>query len=233
MTKQDRIITENNRKGGYMNKIETMFNDVLNLIISSESEKVYLLKSGMECKYRISNLDVDYFGENVKVLDITIQENNFKISTILNFYSNNDHECLVSGYIPDFKIEVGNTDKGYVIEIDGYKWHEKTKEQAINDRKKDRAYIKSGFLPIRFLGSEVYHDAKKCVEEVIEIIIENELSITSSEKYQEMEINNQFLQHEVNELNEYAKCVFGFNTIKPLNIKNHTSITTPLEYCKA
>jgi very-short-patch-repair endonuclease len=62
---------------------------------------------------------------------------------------------------------------GYCIEIDGHEWHEKTKEQVRADKEKDRAYLKNGFIPVRFTGSEVYHDAKKCVDEFFEIMITN------------------------------------------------------------
>lgn len=77
----------------------------------------------------------------------------------------------INGYIPDFVVE--NTCFDYykfVIEIDGHQWHEKTKEQALNDRKKDRAYLKNNIIPIRFTGAEVFHEPEACIRETLEVI---------------------------------------------------------------
>ena len=78
-------------------------------------------------------------------------------------------EFTIDGYRPDFTI-VAEGCTNFIIEIDGYEWHEKSKEQAITDRKKDRAYLKNGYIPIRFLGSEVFHNVNDCIKEMIEIV---------------------------------------------------------------
>lgn len=77
----------------------------------------------------------------------------------------------IDGYKPDFFIDEPNfCVEGFAIEIDGHEWHEKTKEQAANDRRKDRAYLKNGIRPIRFTGTEVFHDPISCVRETLEIV---------------------------------------------------------------
>jgi len=79
----------------------------------------------------------------------------------------------ISGYKPDFLISFSDySNLIFAIEIDGHQWHEKTKEQASNDRKKDRAYLKNMAIPIRFTGSDVYHDALSCVRETMEISLQ-------------------------------------------------------------
>lgn len=87
----------------------------------------------------------------------------------------------ISGYIPDFTITKEGcidfcdyTESKYVIEIDGHEWHEKTKEQVSRDKQKERAYLINGYIPIRFSGSEVYHNPTLCVEETLKIIAEFE-----------------------------------------------------------
>ena len=47
------------------------------------------------------------------------------------------------------------------------------KSRQRRTRKKERMFLKSGFIPVRFTGSEVYHNAKKCIDELFEIIIAN------------------------------------------------------------
>lgn len=80
-------------------------------------------------------------------------------------------------YRPDFEvimlqyIQVGGQDKirdfTCYIECDGHDFHERTKEQAKNDRKKDRDFMSKGLNLIRFTGSEIYNSHMKCSKEVI------------------------------------------------------------------
>jgi very-short-patch-repair endonuclease len=53
------------------------------------------------------------------------------------------------------------------IEIDGHQWHEKTKQQAIRDKKREREIVSCGIPIIRYTGSEIF---KKPSESVIEAI---------------------------------------------------------------
>ena len=76
-------------------------------------------------------------------------------------------------YKPDFVL--GNL----VIEIDGHDFH-KTKEQRKKDYEKERYFIKEGYLPIRFMATEVFLDADLCVAEVMEHF--DGLMITQAEK---------------------------------------------------
>jgi very-short-patch-repair endonuclease len=54
-----------------------------------------------------------------------------------------------------------------VVECDGNDFHEKTKEQAARDKKRDRFFQGLGFKVLRFTGSEIWADAHACVEEII------------------------------------------------------------------
>lgn len=56
------------------------------------------------------------------------------------------------------------------IECDGHDFHERTKEQAERDRSRDRALSKAGWLVLRFTGREIYRDALKCAEEVLDAV---------------------------------------------------------------
>lgn len=92
----------------------------------------------------------------------------FSFSNYYILKSANDMNIRFNGYIPDFIIEIGSYT--FAIEIDGHKYHEKTKEQARADKEKDRMYLKNKIIPIRFTGSEVYHDPVKCVKDTLEIV---------------------------------------------------------------
>lgn len=75
------------------------------------------------------------------------------------------HHMQIGIYQPDFVFE---EDK-IVIEIDGHDYH-KTKEQRFNDYTRERYLMKNGYTVIRFMGTEVFLNAEKCVEEMFEIM---------------------------------------------------------------
>ena len=53
-----------------------------------------------------------------------------------------------------------------VVECDGHAFHERTKEQAARDKKRDRDMTSAGFKVLRFTGSEIYRDPETCAREV-------------------------------------------------------------------
>jgi hypothetical protein len=58
-----------------------------------------------------------------------------------------------------------------VIECDGHDFHERTKQQAKNDKSRDRYMQSLGFRVLRFTGSEIHADALKCAQEAMEFIV--------------------------------------------------------------
>lgn len=55
--------------------------------------------------------------------------------------------------------------KQSIIECDGHDFHEKTKEQAQRDKKRDRDLQVLGFKIYHFTGSEIWRTGGKCVFE--------------------------------------------------------------------
>lgn len=53
-----------------------------------------------------------------------------------------------------------------LVECDGHDWHEKTKEQARHDKRRDRHFQSMGWKVLRFAGSEIWADPMECAEEV-------------------------------------------------------------------
>jgi very-short-patch-repair endonuclease len=67
------------------------------------------------------------------------------------------------GYRIDFAVRVPRYRFKWVfIECDGHNFHERTKEQAANDRQKDRLIQASGIPVLRFTGSEIYRSPSEC-----------------------------------------------------------------------
>lgn len=57
-----------------------------------------------------------------------------------------------------------------IVECDGHEYHERTKEQARRDKKRDRRLQAMGFPVYRYTGSELYQDPIECVKEVVKIL---------------------------------------------------------------
>lgn len=85
-------------------------------------------------------------------------------------------QVKIGRYRVDFLIAGPSmADESYVtlaIECDGHEFHEKTREQAARDRKRDRFLTMCGYFPVRFTGSEIWHDAVGCAEETANIFEE-------------------------------------------------------------
>lgn len=58
--------------------------------------------------------------------------------------------------------------RSLVVECDGHDFHERTKEQAERDKRRDRAISAAGYPVFRFTGRELHRDARACVEEIID-----------------------------------------------------------------
>lgn len=61
-----------------------------------------------------------------------------------------------------------------IVECDGHDFHERTKEQARRDKKRDRYFQSKGYKVLRFTGSEIWADPDACVEEIIDQVACNE-----------------------------------------------------------
>ena len=82
----------------------------------------------------------------------------------------------VGRYRADFLITVRDRwgdgdayiDGSLLIECDGHDFHEKTKDQAKRDKKRDRELQSAGFEVHHFTGSEIWEDPVACAREAID-----------------------------------------------------------------
>lgn len=84
-------------------------------------------------------------------------------------------QAPVAGYHVDFllSLTMNKAVGGIAIECDGHDFHEKTKEQAARDKKRDREILAAGYPVVRFSGSEVFKDASGCVDQIYELMSES------------------------------------------------------------
>ncbi len=59
----------------------------------------------------------------------------------------------------------------FVVEIDGFEWHDKTPEQAERDKGRERFIQQQGYKLFRYAAREVLRDPKKCVVDIEELVI--------------------------------------------------------------
>lgn len=91
------------------------------------------------------------------------------------FFCNENSSIKPQHQIGEFRVDFFIKFDGrapVVIECDGHDFHERTKEQARKDKSRDRELMKLGHTVIRFTGSEIWEDPKKCANQIFEIIAE-------------------------------------------------------------
>lgn len=81
-----------------------------------------------------------------------------------------------TNYVVDFMLFMRGG-KNIVVECDGHDFHERTKEQAEHDRKRDRRLTELGYTVLRFTGREIWRDPIACALSALQqFAISNERS---------------------------------------------------------
>lgn len=76
----------------------------------------------------------------------------------------------IGKYRVDFLVSATFSDTQVIIECDGHDFHEKTKEQAIHDKERDRFLTSQGYKILRYTGSELYNDFDRIEKELSELL---------------------------------------------------------------
>lgn len=83
-------------------------------------------------------------------------------------------QAKVGRYRVDFLIVDARTPSGhvYVVECDGYDFHERTPVQAKRDRRRDRWMTARNVRVLRFTGSEIFGDPEGCAFEIMSTVFQ-------------------------------------------------------------
>lgn len=92
----------------------------------------------------------------------------------------------IDKYRVDFYIEYWDyayaSVRKLIIECDGHDFHEKTKEQATNDKRRDRHLQK--MAPVfRFTGSEIHREAHICADQIVDFLMKIRTPANEIKKY--------------------------------------------------
>ena len=88
-------------------------------------------------------------------------------NTMLDYYLIPQVE--IGNYRVDFEL-INHKDKKIIVECDGHEFHQKSKQQVEKDNQRERDLKKLGYEVVRFSGSEIFKDAEKCVEDLLDIL---------------------------------------------------------------
>lgn len=109
---------------------------------------------------RISGLgnNIYHFGNESPEVDIECQKNilNYRVDFFITIKERIENN--LQQFAP-LKL---------IIECDGHDFHERTKEQAARDKKRDRRLQQLGFPILRFTGSEIYKNPFCCVNQIMD-----------------------------------------------------------------
>lgn len=144
-------------------EVEEQINLNLNVYFSQLKESLIDCESPIEqmLSIELENLHLEnsmYFNPNLE---------------IVGYENQREIECGENKYRVDFLIPVifyKNIYKCYIVECDGYEFHQKTKEQVENDYIRQRNIEMEGYRIIKFTGSEIYNDAYSCALQVLKYI---------------------------------------------------------------
>jgi very-short-patch-repair endonuclease len=64
----------------------------------------------------------------------------------------------------------GRISERVVVEVDGHDFHDRTKEQASRDRRRDRTLQGRNLPVLRFTGSDIWRDPFGCADEALEFL---------------------------------------------------------------
>jgi very-short-patch-repair endonuclease len=112
----------------------------------------------------------DNIGCNFNILFPTLNDE-IKNNCIGVYLKSQDE---VGSYLVDFTLLADGfwgTIVKLAIEIDGHDFHEKTKEQAARDKRRDREITMNDYYMLRFTGSEIYTNPVKCIKEIFDVLV--------------------------------------------------------------
>lgn len=136
--------------------------------IQEKSEDWALLKketrSPIEEKLAVALLFIPFCGGHFRYCATPLDVNKKTKINKVNLYA----QAPVGKYTADFLLEINfyGEKRLVAIECDGHQFHERTKEQAAHDKKRDRFFQSQGINILRFTGSEIYRDVFECWMEI-------------------------------------------------------------------
>lgn len=131
--------------------------------------------------------DFEECAEEIRECESPIEQQMFLALKQLARQLEGDDDCWAINILTQYPVRIGNSCYradllarfGYIptktiinilVECDGHDFHEKTKEQAARDKKRDRSFAREGLTVLRFTGSEIFNNPEGCAREVSDLV---------------------------------------------------------------
>jgi len=129
---------------------------------------------------------VENAGSPLEALFLAALMNDFAMSSVqVHWLAAQGIDLLLHDGVPDFCVMMqasvgryradfgiidarGSMPKKYVIECDGHDFHERTKDQAKRDRRRDRWMMRNDISVMRFTGAEIFDCPMTCSGEALD-----------------------------------------------------------------
>lgn len=92
-----------------------------------------------------------------------------RLNSILSLLSDMKIKATPQVQIGKYRVDflITGVEPPIVVECDGHEFHERTKEQANRDHRRDQDLQDLGYRVYRFTGSEIYRNPHKCAIRVL------------------------------------------------------------------
>jgi len=148
-------------------------------LVNERAESYGILKHDdfvFECDKRFVSGNIESPIEQLLYIDLLYLSsvNPIKISI--------EPQKKISGFKVDFYIEYkpfNHTknkwmpEKSIVVECDSKQWHDRSEKDRIYEKQRERKIIAKGFKLLRFTGTEIFHNHKKCAMEIINYLVDD------------------------------------------------------------
>lgn len=153
--------------------------DIRNYLVDEVSLHLFALSADAKMVFEESLIDCESPIE--QLLSLALENLNIKniykfnpFIDVVEIEKQKEIQCENKKYRVDFYIPViykNQENKSFIIECDGYEFHQKTKEQVERDNTRMRDLQKQGYEVIRFSGTEIWHRPHKCATDILNIIL--------------------------------------------------------------
>lgn len=175
-----RMRGENDRDEALSRAIDARFSDDLHYFERTYQALMEMVESPIEERFLQALMsEAPEWDKQIHVLECPEEIQNLSYNTYKNFTEPTllvrpqlEFKINNSLYRVDFAIatSVLGEPRRVIVECDGHDFHERTKEQAAYDKKRDRDFLAYGYTVLRFTGTEIYKNARECAQEVVKYV---------------------------------------------------------------
>lgn len=142
----------------YLGTTSSLMSDIQELGISSPPEQLWYVAAVACGLHNWATINPQYPIGNYRV--------DFMIDPI-GYFVNHPFELFPFA----LQVALSRLMTKFVVEIDGFEWHDKTPAQAEQDKRRERLIQQKGYRLFRYAAREVLRDPRQCVSEIDGLVL--------------------------------------------------------------